>query len=210
MQDDPAKLSAALEQLEAERNRRIDQRVAEGKAVYGDPIVVGWPGAADRVANEVRRDAQGREIYPRPNENGERIAVVITGVPRAGRDDGYQPPEQPAAFATFDRCEPPTENQPKPPPPRSAAQPDATEAKRIIATIPPRDERDLGVMFEGSYKVQSGQVYVYSADGKSLGSLPVGPDDNVELIARRLLREKLGGGAADFYGRIPYPKLSIH
>ena len=172
--------------------------------------MVGWSGAADRVANEVRRDAQGREIYPQPNENGERIGIIITGVPRAGRDDGYQPPEQPAAFAAFDRCEPPAESQPKSPPPRSAAQPDVTEAKPIIATIPPRDERDLGVMFEGSYKVQFGQVYVYSADGKSLGSLPVGPDDNVELVARRLLREKLGGGAADFYGRIPYPKLSIH
>ena len=209
LDDDPAKLSAALQQLEAERNRRIDERVAQGKAVYGDPIVVGWAGAAG-VTNEVRRDGQGREIYPRPNEDGERIGIIITGVPRAGRDDGYVPCEQPATFATFDRCEPPTENQPKSPAPRSAAQPDAAETKRIVATISPRDERDLGVVFEGSYKVQFGQVYVYSADGKSLGSLPVGPDDNVELVARRLLREKLGGGAADFYGRIPYPKLSIH
>src|SRR5262249_47292934 len=105
MQDDPAKLSAALEQLEAERNRRTDETVAQGKAVYGDRAVVGYSGAHE--ANEARRDAQGREIYPRPNENGERIAVVITGVPRAGRDDGYQPPEQPATYAAFDRCEPP-------------------------------------------------------------------------------------------------------
>ena len=210
MQDDPAKLSAALEQLEAERNRRIDEKVAQGKAVYGDPIVVGWPGAADRVANEVRRDAQGREIYPRPLENGERIAVVITGVPRAGRDDGYEPPEQPARFATFDKCEPPTANQPKSPAPRPAAQSDATETRRIVATISPRDERDPGIIFEGSYKVQFGQVYVYSADGKSLGSLPVAAGDDVELIARRLLRDKLGGGSSDFYGAIAYPKLSIH
>jgi len=119
------------------------------------------------------------------------------------------PCEQPATFATFDRCEPPAENQPKSKPPK-AAQPDATEAKRIVATISPRDERDLGVVFEGSYKIQFGQVHVYGVDGKSLGALPIGPDDNAELVARRLLREKLGGGAADFYGRIPYPKLSIH
>ena len=208
MQDDPAKLSAALEQLEAERNRRIDEKVAQGKAVYGDPVVVGYSGA--HAANEVRRDAQGREIYPRPLENGERIAVVITGVPRAGRDDGYQPPEQPATYAAFDRCEPPTESQPKSPAPRSAAQPDVTEAKRIVATISPRDERDLGVVFEGSYKIQFGQVHVYSADGKSLGALPIRPDDNAELVARRLLREKLSGGSLDFLGRINYPKLSIH
>ena len=213
LDDDPAKLSAALEQLEAERNRRIDEKVAQGKAVYGDPVVVGYSGA--HAANEVRRDPAGREVYPRPlvGKDGEikRYDVIVTGVPRAGRDDGYEPPKQLAPFpASMRRYEPPTENQPKSPAPRSVAQPDVTEAKRIIATIPPRDERDLGVVFEGSYKVQFGQVYVYSADGKSLGSLPVGPDDNVELVARRLLREKLGGGAADFYGRIPYPKLSIH
>src|SRR5262249_33168007 len=143
MQDDPAKLSAALEQLEAERNRRIDEKVAQGKAVYGDAVVVGYSGAY--TANEVRRDAQGREIYPRPLENGERISMVITGVPRAGRDDGHEPPKQPATHAALDRCEPPPkESQPKPPPPRSASRPDMVEAKKISATIPPRSEADFG------------------------------------------------------------------
>ena len=208
MQDDPAKLSAALEQLKAERNRRIDEKVAQGKAVYGDPIVVGWPGAAHRLANEIRRDDQGREIYPNPKYG--RIGVVITGVPRAERDGGYVPPEQPSIEPAIYRHGPPTENQPKSPAPRSVAQPDVTEAKRIIATIPPRDERDLGIVFEGSYKIQFGQVHVYSADGKSLGALPIRPDDNAELVARRLLREKLSGGSLDFLGRINYPKLSIH
>ena len=109
--------------------------------------MVGWSGAADRVANEVRRDAQGREIYPQPNENGERIGIIITGVPRAGRDDGYVPSEQPAAFAAFDRCEPPAESQPKSPPPRSAAQPDVTEAKPIIATRGVKHEAAVGVLW---------------------------------------------------------------
>ena len=204
--DDRAKMAEALGRLEEERERRIDQKVAEGKAVYGNPIVVGWSGAADRVA--VRRDDQGREIYPRPNEDGERIAVVITGVPRAGRDDGYQPPEQPATYAAFDRCEPPMENQPKSPPPRSAPRPDMVEAKKISATIPPRSEADLGVVFFGAYRVQFGQVFVEDENGKPLGSLPVAAGDDVELIARRLLQDKLGGSSSDFYGRIIYPKMS--
>jgi len=210
--DDPAKIAEALEQLEAERERRIDEKVAQGKAVYENPIVVGYARVAERIANEVRRDAQGREIYSRPftgrDGNTQRIDAIITGVPRAGRDDGFElPPAQPAPFPV-QRYEPAETKSSLPP--RSAAQPDATETKRVIATIAPRDERDCGIVFEGSYKVQFGQVHVYSADGKSLGSLPVGPDDDVESVARKLLRDKLGGNFSDFYGTIRYPKLSIH
>jgi len=179
------------------------------QAVYGAPVVVGYSGAYK--ANEVRRDPQGREVFPLPlvgrDGSTARIAVVITGVPRAGRDDGYEPPAQPAPPYPMQRYEP-AEPKSASPPPRP--QPDATETKRIIATIAPRDERDCGIVFEGSYKVQFGQVHVYSADGKSLGSLPVGPDDDVESVARKLLRDKLGGNFSDFYGTIRYPKLSIH
>jgi hypothetical protein len=211
--DDPAALEAALERLESERQRLIDLKVARGEAVFGDPIIIGVPRPGDRI-DEVRRDAQGREIYPRPmvGKGGkiERWSMIITGVPRAGRDDHYElPPGQPRCVGVPDDV-PPAQDQPKSPPPRSATQPDATEAKRIVATIPPRDERDLGIVFEGSYKVQFGQVYVYDADGRSLGALPIGPDDNVELVARRLLREKLAGNSSGFYGRVAYPKLSIH
>jgi hypothetical protein len=39
--DDPAKLSAALEQLEAEKQRRIDERIAKGEVISMSPIVVG-------------------------------------------------------------------------------------------------------------------------------------------------------------------------
>jgi hypothetical protein len=104
--DDASKLQAALAQLEQERWRRIDQKVADGKAVYGDPIVVGRPESVARIANKVRRDAAGREIYPRPivEKDGEtsRIGVVITGVPRAGRDDGGAEEAPAAPKATKD------------------------------------------------------------------------------------------------------------
>jgi len=51
MQDDPAKLSAALEQLEAERNRRIDEKVAQGKAVLWESDC-GWVVRGGRPRSE--------------------------------------------------------------------------------------------------------------------------------------------------------------
>src|SRR5262249_32017207 len=87
--------------------------------------------------------------------------------------------------------------------------PDMTEAKKITATIAPiRDERDFGTVIFGSYKVEGGQVHVADQDGRALGSLPVGPDDDVEAVARRLLREKTAANS-DFFGRINYRKRSL-
>ncbi len=81
------KLQAALEQLESEQRRRIDERIAKGEAVrapFGS-IVVGVPGAVDAaIAAYKARDT--REVY------FDEGAILITGVPRAGRDDGYEIP----------------------------------------------------------------------------------------------------------------------
>ena len=147
---------------------------------------------------------------PVVGKDGEttRIEAVITGVPRAGRDDAYQfPAAQDKATNKVSKCEAPEE---KSPPLRSAAQPDTTESRRITATIPPRSEADCGIVFFGSYKVEGGQVHVADQDGHSLGSLPINPGDDVESVARKLLRDKLGGNFSDFYGTIRLPKLSIH
>jgi hypothetical protein len=51
-------------------------------------------------------------------------------------------------------------------------------------------------------------VHVVDAEGRAVGSLPVGPSDDVELIARRLLKDKMAGNSSDFFGRIAYPKIS--
>jgi len=164
---------------------------------------------------------------------GERREVIFntlvfsTGVPRAGRDDDAATDNVPAApratkndtsRAPFpNRYEPLAESLPKSPPQQSAAPaqpvarvPDMTEARPIKATIPPKDERDQGIVFFGSYTITGGQVHVADQDGRPLGSLPVGPNDDVELIARRLLKEKMAGNSSDFFGRINYPKLGIH
>jgi hypothetical protein len=81
----PAGIAAAtLERLEAEREARIQSKIDAGKAVRDQfPIVVGIADPSRDYA-AVSRDADGIEHYPR--------GLVITGVPRSGRDDGLEIP----------------------------------------------------------------------------------------------------------------------
>src|SRR5262245_57510198 len=93
----------ALEQLEAERERRIDEKVEKGIAVRVrlPVVVVGAPdGDSDlderkkaRIA-ELRATGEKREVYfEQKDANGnDVISVIATGVPRPGRDDDYIPP----------------------------------------------------------------------------------------------------------------------
>jgi len=195
--DDRAKMAEALDRLEEERERRINAKVDAGNAIRVNLLAT------------VTQDLEARKAQKRAEFNTEReiifdTMVVNTGVPRA------RPGEQPLPRVT-ERTQTP-EARPSPEPARPVARvPDMREPKRITATIPPRSEADFGVVFFGAYRVEAGQVHVQDQDGKPLGSLPINPSDDVELIARRLLREKLsGGGSLDFLGRINYPKLSIH
>jgi hypothetical protein len=91
--DDPAKLRAVLEQLEIERQRRIDERVEKGEAVRVPPIVVGVPSSvaaekARRLA-ELRAAGETREVIfgLKPDDGSYATEVIVTGVPRRGRDD---------------------------------------------------------------------------------------------------------------------------
>jgi len=195
MFDDPAKIAEALEHLQAERERRIAAKVDAGEAIRVPLLATST------------QDPEARKAQKRAELNTEReiifdMMVVNTGVPRAG------PGEQPIRRVT--EKAPAAQPDPEPPPQLVARVPDIPEPKRIMATIAPRDERDCGIVFEGAYTVASGMVHVADQDGRPLGSLPVAIGDDVELIARRLLRDKLGGAASDFYGRINYPKQVIH
>src|SRR6478609_7283290 len=83
--------AATLERLEAEKEARIQAKIDAGKAVRGPPIVVGIANPKKDYA-AVYRDAAGRDVYP------DRL--VVTGVPRSGRDDGLEvPTSSPHALA---------------------------------------------------------------------------------------------------------------
>jgi len=74
-------LRASIEKLTAEKRRRIEEKIEKGLAVRRGPIVVGVPDP-EFDYSAVTIDERGREVYP-----PEDCAVIVTGVPRAGRDD---------------------------------------------------------------------------------------------------------------------------
>jgi len=204
MSDDLSKLKAARAQLKTERETIIAAAVESGAAALASVVVSSHVPECDRAAAfeeakarklaELRQAGEKREVF-------FSRTIITTGVPRG----------EPISTAKVEADPLVTPRYPKPDPlpvrPARVA-PDMTEAKKITATISPRDERDLGVVFYGQYRVEGGQLHVADDKGQHLTSAPVGPDDNVEVVARRLLREKMTS-VSDFFGRIDYRKKSI-
>jgi hypothetical protein len=86
-------LAAAIAKLEAEKQSRIEEKIAKGEAVRVPPIVVGAPGSVNaekaRMLTELREAGETREIIFgfKPADGSDAKGVIITGVPRSGRDD---------------------------------------------------------------------------------------------------------------------------
>jgi hypothetical protein len=211
------KEQAALEQFEAERERRIDEKVEKGIAIRVPPTVVIMGVAEDvdaRIENaktwtvaQLKAAGETREIY---FEDG--IAVIITGVPRSGRDaeaaverlvarakqTGY--PSDPLQAKAVKARE--AEQVPPPPEPEP-------ETKRVRVTIELPTDNNLGSVVDGFYFVQDEMVYVSDALKRPIGRHALNPGDNPEIVARRLLKSKHCGNN-NFYAPLRYPRRSIH
>ena len=91
-------LAAAIAKLEAEKQSRIEEKIAKGEAVRVPPIVVGAPSSVNaekaRRRAELRAAGETREVIFgfKPADRSNVIEVIVTGVPRKGRDDGVDIP----------------------------------------------------------------------------------------------------------------------
>jgi len=86
-------IAAAIVKLQAEKQSRIEEKIAKGDAVRVPPIMVGSPASVN--AEKARRLAKLREAGEReiifgfkPTDGSDATEVIVTGVPRRGRDDG--------------------------------------------------------------------------------------------------------------------------
>jgi hypothetical protein len=151
-----------------------------------------------------------REIY---FEDG--IAIIITGVPRAGRDPedaverlvarakqtGY-PSDPILAKATQAR-----ETQAQKPPAEPEPEP---ERHYVRVEIRPSSENDPGQILEGRYATIGSLVQVWTLDGRLLGSGEARPDEEPASVARKILRAKSDCGNNNFYRPLRYPRGSMH
>src|SRR5262245_27206799 len=127
-------IKVALEQAEAEKQRRLDEKIARNEAMRTFVVVGGHQdiaAAKDRKIAELRAAGEQREIYFGVQFEGDEkpIEAICTGVPRFRRDDVY------AAYLEAEAArpgyKPPTNEGPKKPtevkpPPMSVPTPEPT------------------------------------------------------------------------------------
>jgi hypothetical protein len=129
--------------------------------------------------------------------------VIITGVPRAGRDSDEavarllrERPTNPLPPAA-DLSDGLPARAPAPIPPLTASQQSSSEPvqpHRVRTQLERPSERNpVGTIAEGWYRVSGGVVYVEDLQGRPLGSHTLRPGEDAEAIARRILNQKSSG-----------------
>jgi len=172
----------------------------------------------DKLSDKRRCDVHVDEYFTKEGAI-EHLDLIVTGVPRAGRDPeltsapistpltriAERQPEGVALRVSTTLGERDLymkEHHPRPTPP-----PDTSERRYVRATISPQSEGHPGILIEGTYMLSNGTVQVFDMRGALLGTEPVQPGDDIEVVARRLLWK---GGAPSFYAPLPYPPESMH
>jgi hypothetical protein len=203
---DPEKFAAAIQELEAERLRREDERIAAGTAVRVPLSVVVSLGAEDaevveqaKAAKLAALRAQGfsGEIYFEPE-------LIYTGVPRHSGFGQWRhehlEPQYPDRYAAT----PPPTRPRKDKGDAPAPAPSEWKSVRVQVAAPNENTGDPGRVIEAEYVAVGNQVRV-RYDGRGyVETFTLGDDPLV--IARRLLRAKWDKHGA-FYDPIAYPKL---
>jgi hypothetical protein len=215
--------AAAIAKLEAEKQRRTDEKIAKGEAVRVSlgAVVIGVAGperAASMLKNarakkiaELRAAGERREVV-----FDDVVTTIITGVPRCGRDESADDEAPPIAKAPEDKA-PRVEDfharrkvsdalsavskpLPRTPAPRPVESSPDEGPYHIHAQVRGPDERgDPGEIAEGSYTISGGMVRVRDDQNRDLGSEVLRPGDLPAAVARKILREKKAPN--DFWGR---------
>jgi hypothetical protein len=217
--------AAAIERLEAEKQRRRDEKIAKSEAVLA-PLCVVLGVVTDAEAAAEIESAKAREVV-RLREAGERREIIfdeplvlITGVPGCDESfDGEAIAKEDTALRVEDfgarrrvsealnAVDRPMPNSPAP---VSAEEPaELLEEHRIYVQVAPPTENDpAGAIVEGSYSLtEDGVLRVYDVDGNPIGTEHLSPDADAVAAARRVLRGKVGGG--DFSRPLDYPPLRL-
>src|SRR5262249_19067938 len=141
--------------------------------------------------------------------------VIITGVPRTGRDPEPRTPvvpssttaSQPERVRAPERAAlrlPEKHELRETPQPQSTPVEAASQRHYVRAEVRPSSEGDPGAIIEGRYAASGGLVRVWDIQGNLLGTEAFN-GDNPEHVARKLLRAKRTG----FFDPINYPRNHV-
>ena len=197
---DPAKLEAALEQLEIEKARRLQAKIEAGECVSVRATVVIGPDddaeteKARVLASLPTSDPEGRAIH-------YDVWVITTGVPR-GDPDQAEPAPQVQTASSEGPSHPSTEVEP------AASGPSCSRPTYVRVVVSNgNDDGDPGAIAEAYYTIEDGVVVLRDPDDKHITSRALLKGEDPAVLARSLLRE--AEQPKDFNRPIHYPKLGL-
>jgi hypothetical protein len=203
---DHNKLDAALERLEAERERRLAEKIEAGEIIEVPLWVVAGSQAgacaqveqakADKLA-ELRAAGETREVV-------FEVTTVATGVVKFGEATGPAwKPTAPPYLPRPSSVAPPKEDEAV----REAPAP-VIESYVQVQVGRCHDDDDPGEIAEGWFSVDGRTVTVTAANGKYVGSRVMLEGGDARVVAKQLLREKQAP-EEDFNRRLIYPEAGL-
>jgi hypothetical protein len=189
---------AALEQLEREKDRRIQAKIDSGEVVSVPiTVVVGRNEDAEeavaRALANLPASIDGRAVHP-------DLTFIVTGVPRrdpdepspkietASSEEPSRPSEEPAASIG-------------PPIPRSEPE------YIFVTTRQATDAGDPGAIAEALWSVEDGAVVLTDLGGRHISGRALLKGQDPAAVARALLRE--AEEPKSFNHPISHPKLGL-
>ena len=205
---DHNKLDAALERLEAERERRLAEKIDAGEIIEVPLWIVAGSQAgacaqveqakADKLA-ELRAAGETREVV-------FEVTTVATGVCKHGEATETKPWKptappflpRPQRDEVVDVVEDEVREAPAP----------VIETYLQVQVRQCQDDDDPGQVAEGWYSIDGKVLTVADANGKYVGSRTMLEGEDARVVAKQLLREK-SPEAESFNRRLSYPNAGL-
>ena len=202
MDVDPDKALAALEQLEGERERRLQAKVDSGEVVVQTVTVV-----CTRDGDVEEATARGLARNPAPDDGRpvhREFFYVFTGVPRDPNFGQWERSPQIQIASSEGTADPPNEVEPA----RPGVHLSPTEPTYIFTTTRAATNDDPGAISEALWSVdEDGCVVLTNLEGRHITGRALLKDEDPLTVARSLLRE--AEAPIDFNRPLRYPKLGL-
>jgi len=187
MDIDPDKALAALEELEAENERRLNVKIEAGEALRIELTFVGASfeetqasveAARERKTEELRASGEKRPIY-------FDVMQVVTGVPRAPESRSLTASSSTSEPASLRLHEEPVASAAKSVPTFKAAS--QRETHLWVTIRPATNNGDPGEIAEGFYSVEDGAVVLRDRTHRHITTRALREGQSPADLARQLL-----------------------
>jgi hypothetical protein len=209
----PEQIEAAIARIQAEKERRLGEKVEAGEIVSVPLHIVAGSESEARAKVEGAKTAALAELRAAGDHREVVFDVVFvaTGVVKFGETTGEKPaprlPSPPRRLPTAEQSAVDLRDEVAEAIPEEPPAP-IIETYVQVQVRQCQDNDDPGEIAEGWFSVDDGQVIVTNSTGKYVGSCALRKGEDAHVVAKRLLREKAPEGES-FNRRLSYPGMGF-